>query len=75
MFEEESTHPGAKATTKLERTQVRSYRQHSNLASCSAEPPATGALDPDGSATTVGLVNKSESGTDEEITADPLDLS
>ena len=54
---------------------MRSYRQHSNLASCSAESPATSAFDPDGSATTVGLVNKSEPGADEEITADPLDLS
>ena len=54
---------------------MRSYRQRSNLASCSAEPPATSAFDPDGSATTVELVNKSEPGADEEITADPLDLS
>ena len=54
---------------------MRFDRQHGNLACCSAEPPPTSIFDPDRSATTVRLVNKRKSGTEEEITTSPLDLT
>ena len=63
------------AATRLERMQMRSDRQHSNLACCRTEPPAVSAFESDRSATTIGLVNKCKPGTDEEVTADSLDLS
>ena len=49
--------------------------QHGNLACSSAKPPPASTLDPDRSATTVRLVNKRESGTDEEIATSPFDLT